>query len=57
MTMTDILQTPIIITDENLSDWVDPSWKLTTPIAYAPGPDGALLGPDYLYQFFAKPAS
>jgi ribose transport system substrate-binding protein len=56
VTMTDILQTPIIITDENLSEWVDPSWKLTTPIAYAPGPDGALLGPDYLDQFFAKPA-
>ena len=54
MKMTDILQTPIIITDKNLSEWVDPSWKLTTPIAYAPGPDGALLGPDYLDQFFAK---
>ena len=55
--MTDILQTPIMITDENLSEWVDPSWKLTTPIAYAPGPDGALLGPDYLDQFFAKSGS
>ena len=57
VTMTDILQTPIMITDENLSEWVDPSWKLTTPIAYAPGPDGALLGPDYLDQFFAKSGS
>jgi ribose transport system substrate-binding protein len=55
--MTDILQPPIIITDKNLSEWVDPSWKLTTPIAYAPGPEGALLGPDYLDQFFAKPGS
>jgi ribose transport system substrate-binding protein len=57
VTMTDILQTPIIITDENLSEWVDPSWKLTTPIAYAPGPEGALLGQDYLDQFFAKSGS
>jgi len=57
VTVSDILQTPLIITDQNLSDWVDPSWKLTTPIAYAPGPEGAFLGQDYLDQFFAKSGS
>jgi ribose transport system substrate-binding protein len=55
--MTDILQPPLMITNDNLSEWVDPSWKLTTPIAYAPGPEGALLPEDYLDQFFSKPAS
>jgi ribose transport system substrate-binding protein len=57
MKATDILQKPLMITNDNLSEWVDPSWKLTTPIAYAPGPDGALLPEDYLDQFFSKPAS
>jgi ribose transport system substrate-binding protein len=57
MKMTDILQTPLMITNDNLSEWVDPSWKLTTPIAYAPGPEGALLPESYLDQFFSKPAS
>jgi ribose transport system substrate-binding protein len=55
--VTDILQKPLMITNDNLSEWVDPSWKLTTPIAYAPGPAGALLPEDYLDQFFSKPAS
>jgi ribose transport system substrate-binding protein len=55
--MTDILQEPLIITNDNLSEWVDPSWKLTTPIAYAPGPEGAFLGEDYLDQFFAASGS
>jgi ribose transport system substrate-binding protein len=54
--ITDISAKPLIITDENLDQWVDPSWKLTTPIAYAPGPDGALYPKDYLDQFFAKAA-
>jgi ribose transport system substrate-binding protein len=57
VTMTDILQPSLIINNDNLSEWVDPSWKLTTPIAYAPGPEGAFLPEDYLDQFFAKPAS
>lgn len=57
VTVTDLLQKPLMITDDNLSEWVDPSWKLTTPIAYAPGPDGAFLPPDYLDHFFAKPGS
>lgn len=55
--MTDILQKPLMITNDNLSEWVEPGWKLTTPIAYAPGPPGALLPEDYLDQFFSKPAS
>jgi ribose transport system substrate-binding protein len=54
--ITDVNQKPLIITDANLSEWVDPSWKLTTPIAYAPGPPGALLPKDYLEQFFSKAA-
>jgi ribose transport system substrate-binding protein len=56
MKVTDINATPLIITDKNLSEWVDPSWKITTPIAYAPGPDGAFLPKSYLDQFFSKAA-
>jgi ribose transport system substrate-binding protein len=57
MKVTDVLQKALLITNENLSEWVDPSWKLETPIAYAPGPDGVLLPESYLDQFFSKPAS
>ena len=55
--ITNVEQSPIIITDQNLSQWVQPGWNLTTPIAYAPGPPGALLPPSYLNQFFTKSAS
>jgi ribose transport system substrate-binding protein len=54
--ITDISQKPLMITDQNLDQWVESGWSLTTPIAYAPGPAGALLPPSYLDQFFAKPA-
>jgi ribose transport system substrate-binding protein len=57
VTMTDILQPPLLITKDNLSEWTDPSWKLTTPIAYAPGPEGAFLPEDYLDQLFASAGS
>jgi ribose transport system substrate-binding protein len=55
--VTDILETPLIVTSSNLSQWVQPGWGLSTPIAYAPGP--SLLSwysPSYLNQFFKKPA-
>lgn len=52
-----IMQAPIIVTDQNLSQWVQPGWNLNTPIAYAPGPPNALLPATYLNQFFTKSAS
>jgi ribose transport system substrate-binding protein len=55
--ITNVEQSPIIITDQNLDQWVQPGWNLTTPIAYAPGPPGALLPASYLNQFFTKPAA
>ncbi len=53
--ITDLSHPPLLITDANLSQWVQPGWNLTTPIAYAPGPPG--LYPDSFWdQFFTKPA-
>jgi ribose transport system substrate-binding protein len=57
MKLADLSQEPLIITDENLGEWVEPGWKLTTPIAYAPGPPNAFYSAEYLDQFFAKPAA
>ena len=55
--INNVMQAPIIITDQNLSQWTQPGWNLTTPIAYAPGPPNALLPSTYLNQFFTKSAS
>lgn len=54
--ITDLSENPLIVTDKNLSQWVQPGWGLTTPIAYAPGPPDAFFPPAYLNQFFTKPA-
>jgi ribose transport system substrate-binding protein len=53
--ITDLSEKPLIITDANLSQWVQPGWSLTTPIAYAPGPPNVFFPPSYLNQFFTKP--
>jgi len=47
---------PLIITDANLSQWVQPGWSLNTPLAYAPGPPNVFYPASYLNQFFSKPA-
>jgi ribose transport system substrate-binding protein len=56
--ISDISVEPPIVTSANLSQWVQPGWSLTTPIAYAPGPVNlSLLSPSDLSHFFNKPAS
>jgi len=54
--ISDLSEKPLIITDANLSQWVEPGWSLTTPIAYAPGPPNVFYPTSYLNQFFTKPA-
>jgi hypothetical protein len=49
-----IEQQPLMITNRNLAQWLQPGWTLDTPLAYAPGPKNALLPPSYLNQFFGK---
>ncbi len=56
--ISDISAEPLIITASNLSQWTQPGWSLTTPIAYAQGPANlSFYTPSYLNQFFVKPAS
>jgi ribose transport system substrate-binding protein len=56
--ISDISTEPLIVTASNLSQWVQPGWSLTTPIAYAQGPANlSFYPPSYLDQFFVKPAS
>jgi ribose transport system substrate-binding protein len=56
--ISDISSEPLIVTAANLSQWVQPGWSLTTPIAYAQGPANlSFYPPSYLNQFFVKPAS
>jgi ribose transport system substrate-binding protein len=57
MKITDVLQEPLIITDANLDQWLQPGWTMTTPIAYAPGPTDAYYPQSYLDQFFVNPAN
>lgn len=54
--ITDISEPPLIVTNANLAQWVQPGWSLSTPLAYAPGPPGIFYPPSYLNQFFTKPA-
>jgi ribose transport system substrate-binding protein len=54
--ISDIAQKPVIITDANLSQWVEPGWNLNTPLAYAPGPPGVFYPASFLNQFFTRPA-
>jgi ribose transport system substrate-binding protein len=54
--ISDLSETPLIITDANLSQWVQPGWSLNTPLAYAPGPPNVFYPASYLNQFFSKPA-
>lgn len=56
--ISDISAEPLIVTASNLSQWTQPGWSLTTPIAYAQGPANlSFYPPSYLNQFFVKPAS
>jgi ribose transport system substrate-binding protein len=50
-----VLQSPVVINDENLDEWVDPKWTLETPLVYAPAPPGVFYQPEYIEQFFSKP--
>ncbi|MFZ0387237.1 MAG: substrate-binding domain-containing protein [Solirubrobacteraceae bacterium] len=54
--ISDLSETPLLITNANLSQWVEPGWSLTTPVAYAPGPPNVFYPPSYSQQFFTKPA-
>jgi ribose transport system substrate-binding protein len=54
--ISDLSEKPLIITDANLSQWVQPGWSLDTPLAYAPGPPNVFYPTSYLNQFFTKPA-
>jgi ribose transport system substrate-binding protein len=54
--ISDISEKPLVITDANLSQWVQPGWSLNTPLAYAPGPPNVFYPASYLNQFFTKPA-
>ena len=53
--VNEVLQRPVLVTDANLSQWVQPGWTLTTSLGYAPGPPGVFYAPKYLNQFFSKP--
>ncbi len=53
--VNEVLQPPVLVTDANLSQWVQPGWTLTTSLGYAPGPPGVFYPPKYLNQFFGKP--
>jgi ribose transport system substrate-binding protein len=56
--ISDISAEPLIVTAANLSQWVQPGWGLTTPIAYAQGPANLSFYPQsYLNQFFVRAAS
>jgi ribose transport system substrate-binding protein len=54
--ISDIAQTPLLITSANLSQWVEPGWTIDTPGAYAPGPPNVFYPTSYLQQFFTTPA-
>ncbi|MFZ0384147.1 MAG: substrate-binding domain-containing protein [Solirubrobacteraceae bacterium] len=54
--ISDIAQKPLLITNANLSQWVEPGWTIDTPGAYAPGPPNVYYPTSYLQQFFTKPA-
>lgn len=55
--VSEILQNPLLVTDANLSQWVQPGWTLDTPLAYAPGPPGVFYSSAYLDQFFSNPSA
>ena len=48
--LTDLPQ----LSPDNLDQWSDPSWKLTTP-GSAPGPDFPFWTPEYVGGFFRNP--
>jgi ribose transport system substrate-binding protein len=52
--VNEILQTPLLITKANLSQWVQPGWTESTALPYAPGPSGVWYPDSYLNQFFTK---
>jgi ribose transport system substrate-binding protein len=52
--VSEINQAPLLVTDENLDEWVEPDWTLETPQVYAPGPPGVFYPPSYLEQFFTN---
>lgn len=51
-----VLEEPVLITDKNLDQWVKPEWTVDTPLSNAPAPAGTFYAPDYLNQFFTRPA-
>jgi len=55
MKITDVLQEPLIITDANLDQWLQPGWTMTTPIAYAPGQTDAYYPPELPRSVLREP--
>ncbi|SDZ54087.1 substrate-binding domain-containing protein [Herbiconiux ginsengi] len=53
--VSDVVLNLPLITDDNLADWADPSWDLST-VGTAPGPDDApLVTDEYLGEIFNSP--
>lgn len=53
--ITDVLANPLVVHSSNLSQWVQPGWSLTTPIAYAQAPPSvSFFSSSYVNQFFTK---
>lgn len=53
--VSDVILNYTLITDNNLDQWVDPSWDLTT-VGTAPSPEGILaVSDEYLADVFANP--
>ncbi len=53
--VSDVILDVPLITDDNLSDWADPSWNLST-VGTAPGPEGvSMISREYLAEIFSSP--
>ena len=51
--ITDISQAPVLITKDNLSQWVQPDWTLDTP-GTAPAPAGTFYTSSFLDAFYTN---
>lgn len=53
--VSDVILDPMLITDENLAEWADPSWDLTS-VGTAPAPQGLpAVSASYLAEVFKNP--
>ena len=54
--LSNVIARMAILTDQNLDDWGDKSWSLTTP-GQPEGPPGWFFTDKYIDAFFARPAT